>query len=478
MINRFKNLYFFAYGQILMDSILSSVIVFYSGGSSSIFTFVYFFPIISGGLMLMLKGGLSLAAFSFFNYAIVLSSEYILLARQLPDTIRYNPATTTNILLQNISIYGLSFFLVGILSSLLARQLMQTKEALSKTTRDFDVLSLLYKQIFDDISSGIITIGPKGKITSFNRGAENITGFKAQDVIGGMLTDIFPEFNISENTEERPVLTISRRDKEQIPVGYSWAKLHMPDECDDCRVYTLQDLSKIRKMEEKVKQSEKMAAIGEIAAGIAHEFRNPLAAISGAAQVLNQEEGLSPVSLSLLNIISRECRRLEENIGDFLKFSKPAAPEKTWVSLQGQIAESWEVIRQNPNFSSHIILETDIPENTDCWADQHQLKQVLINLMHNSCLAMESSGGTITLIAKEIFIDKKPCISIDIKDDGCGIDKKMIGNIFEPFFTTRENGTGLGLAIVKQIIESHGGSISVSSTTEKETIFSFTMKLP
>lgn len=252
----------------------------------------------------------------------------------------------------------------------------------------------------------------------------------------------------------------------------------MPEGCDDCRVYTLQDLSKIKQMEEQVQQSQKMAAIGEIAAGIAHEFRNPLAAISGAAQVLCQNADSTSMHKGLLAIITRECGRLNENIEDFLLFSKPSPPEKDWASLATIIDESWDIIEKGFAEAHNYQIRTDIPENFDCWADQRQLKQIFINLFHNACIALGNEGGTLSVKAMEKTVNNTDIVHIEVVDNGCGIPEDKMEKIFLPFYTSRQNGTGLGLAIVKQITESHSGSIEATSTVGKGTTFTIQLPLP
>lgn len=478
LTNKLTRFMTFAYGQILTDSVLASLMIYYSGGSESIFTFLYFFPIISAGLMLFRRGGLLVAGVNIINYGLILSSEYVVWAAQLPAAIRPDTVTAPTILLQTFLVYGLSFILVALLSAFLSERLDWTETALDQTTRHLDFLSQLYKQIFDDITSGIITVDAQGKITSFNRAAETITGYAAFEVMERTLGQVFPGLQSAFSSDDRPTIELIRKDQRSIPVGYSWARLNMPDRAEDCRVYTLQDLSRIRQMEEQVRQSEKMAAIGNIAAGIAHEFRNPLAAISGAAQVLDQEVTASSVNHSLLNIIVRECSRLEANITDFLQFSRPAIPEQTWIPLASLIDECWSVIEQSAKFKSNCRLQVSMPSNLDCWADQHQLKQVFLNLIHNACLAMDN-GGLIEISAQEVAPDDSHAvIVIEVKDNGCGIPSNMLSDIFAPFFTTRDNGTGLGLAIVQQIVEGHQGRVTVQSAVGQGTTFTITLPLP
>lgn len=468
-----------AYTQVFTDSILTSLIVYYSGGSQSIFTFVYFFPIISGSLMLFKPGAFVMSLFTLLNYGTVLSSELNRLAPLLPGPLAQNPVTNPFILLQHFSVYGASFFMVGILSSILADRLKKTEAALTRTSRNYIRLSRLYKQIFDNISSGLITVDSDSVVTSFNRAAEQITGYEAFELTGKGFHDFFPGFDRPGSDSERLQTEIRRKDGKKIPLGYSWSRLNMPDPADDSRVYTFQDLSRIRRMEEKVRQSEKMAAVGEIAAGIAHEFRNPLAAISGAAQVLAGEESASSVNQSLFNIITRESTRLDSIIKDFLLFSRPARPEKSWTSLKERVDETWAVIRQGGLIREEITLVTDIPGNLDCWADPRQLAQILLNLIHNACVAMEKEGGEVTVVAREVPGQKEGnLLRIRIEDTGCGIEEHMRGDIFEPFFTTRENGTGLGLAIVHQLVDGHGGTISVGGGENGGTVFTLALPLP
>lgn len=477
LTNKLSRFQTFTYLQVLADATLTTIIIYYSGGSRSIFTFVYFFPLISGGLLLFRRGALLISSFSSICYALILSTEHPLFISYFPYFSTRNSLTNSNALLQIFAVYGISFFLVSILSAILARRLHTTEAALDKTSQNLDVLSLLYKQIFDDISSGIITIDSVGTITSFNRAAEEITGYSTLEMLGKKAEGTFSGFT-NQNTRHRSVMTIKRRSGEKIPVGYSWAKLHMPGDRGDYRVYTLQDLSKIKQMEAQVKQSEKMAAIGEIAAGIAHEFRNPLAAISGAAQVLNKSIDTNQTNHSLLKIISRECARLENNINDFLQFSKPALPEKTWISIEKAVSESWAIIQQAPS-AKQSALTLQIPSNLDCWADQHQFKQVFINLLHNAAMSCENGRCVITVSAREeSSSDNLSTIAIEIADNGTGISPETLKKIYDPFYTTKENGTGLGLAIVKQIIESHNGSIRCQSTPGHGTRFTVTLPLP
>lgn len=475
----------FAYIQIIIDVLLTACLIYSTGGSQSIFIIIYFFPIVTGALMLFRRGGLFIASVCTLSYGAIIALEYM---GSYPDyfpVLQTTPLTNPQAVMHQFAIPGFSFFLVAILSTLLSERLRKTEEALSHTSLNYGRLVLLYKQIFDDITTGIITVDSSGRVTSLNRAAEEITGFAASDIIGNMIGNHFPELKSENSNLIRPVVNLTRKDDEKIQVGYSWAKLNMPresEEDEDWRVFTMQDLSKIKKMEDQVKQAEKMAAIGEMAAGVAHEFRNPIAAISGATQVLSSEFKAGAPNQRLINIIVRECDRLTETISHFLQFSKPVTPEKKWFSMNGLVIESLLLLKQAPNWDNAIHVKTDIPENLDCWADPRQTKQVLLNLINNASHSFERnrSGN------KKIFIksgefsaeNKTEKTWIEIKDTGSGIPDKIKNKIFDPFFTTRENGTGLGLAIVRQIVESHGGEIRVASKEGEGTNFVIRLPLP
>ena len=473
----------FGYLQITLDALLVTLLVFSTGGSQSVFTVVYFFPIVMGAFMLFRRGSLLFAALSTLLFGALLLVEY---GGHASRFVPAYPSQLVNfqMLLHYFTIYSLTFFLVAILSSMLSTRLQKTEAELFQTASDYDRLSFLYKQIFDDINTGIITVDADNRITSFNRAAELITGYRAGEIIGQELPRAFPGLKTSLlHDERRHMTTIPRKSGETIPVGYSCSKLNALDDNGNGYVYTLQDLSQIKKMEAQVQQAEKMATIGEMAAGIAHELRNPLAAISGAVQLLDGETGDSSVNKRLFGIIMRESDRLDATIHEFLLFSKPVNPEKEWFPLQTLAREAVETLGQNPDWNSVLTIDLEIPPDLDCWADPQLIRQVLLNLIANSanaCRNIESGGILLRAEATTTGDEETPETSIilEIADNGHGIPEEIRERIFEPFFTTRETGTGLGLAIVRQIVHSHGGEISLRDCQPQGTIFSVSLPLP
>lgn len=466
----------FGYLQITLDTLLVTLLVFSTGGSQSVFTVVYFFPIVMGAFMLFRRGSMLFATLSALLFGALLLVEYGGYAS------RFVPAYPSQLnnfqmLLHYFSIYSLTFFLVAILSSMLSTRLQKAEAELFQTASDLDRLSFLYKQIFDDINTGIITVDADNRVTSFNRAAELITGYKSGEILGQDLSRAFPGLETPLlHDERRNMADIPRKSGETIPVGYSCSKLNAPDDNENGYVYTLQDLSRIKKMEAQVQQAEKMATIGEMAAGIAHELRNPLAAISGAVQLLERETRDSSINKRLFDIIMRESDRLDATIHDFLLFSKPVNPEKKWFPLLALTREALETLGQNPDWNPALTIDLEITPELNCWGDPQLVRQVLLNLIANSANACRNIGnGKIVIRAGET---PEAGIALEVADNGHGIPEGLRERIFEPFFTTRETGTGLGLAIVAQIVHSHGGEISLRDCRPQGTIFSVSLPLP
>jgi len=466
----------FGYMQITLDTLLVTLLVFSTGGSQSVFTVVYFFPIVMGAFMLFRRGSLLFAALSTLLFGALLLVEYGGYASRFVPAY---PSQLNNLqmLLHSFTIYSLTFFLVAILSSMLSTRLQKTEAELFQTAIDYDRLSFLYKQIFDDINTGIITVDAENRVTSFNRAAEVITGYRSGEILGQELPRAFPGLETPLlHDGRRHTAAIPRKNGETIPVGYSCSRLNAPDSNESGYVYTLQDLSQIKKMEAQVQQAEKMATIGEMAAGIAHELRNPLAAISGAVQLLDRESQEDSINKRLFDIILRESDRLDATIHEFLLFSKPVAPKKEWFSLRALAQEALETLSQDPEWNPALILDLEIPPDLECWGDPQLIRQVLLNLVANSANACRNmENGKILLRAEEI---PETAMFFEIVDNGTGIPEDFREKIFEPFFTTRETGTGLGLAIVRQIVHSHDGEISLRACQPQGTIFSVRLPLP
>ncbi|MEE4136165.1 MAG: ATP-binding protein [Desulforhopalus sp.] len=482
------NLRNFGFVQIFLDTLFVSLLVFFSGASSSIFTSAYFFPIVAGGLILPRKGGLLAAAAATLIYGTLLVLESQGLYPIYLDDGMSISAKSSSAVLNHFAVLGLTFFLAAILSALFGSRLQKTENALSDSLKNFNSLAILHKQIFDNITTGIITITEGGQITSANNAVTKITGLQPDDLLGTPLAELFP--GIELHTENhRQTTDFIKEDGTHVRIGYAHMLIQRsPDEQTEQHpphtIITLRDISEIEQLERQVRQTEKLAAIGMMSASIAHDFRNPLTAISGSAQVLANEFSAAGTkdysNFELAKIILRESNRLIEEISDFLKFSRPEHAKCGWFSLRSCLGEVLQVCRADPEWPKSAQIILDFPETLDIWADENQLFTVLIYLLQNALAFCPKGEERITIAAIESGkVGPGPeTVTIAVSDNGPGIEESRREQIFEPFYTTRPEGTGLGLAIVRQTVEEHRGSISVDRGKDGGARFTISLPLP
>ena len=481
------NLHKFAFFQHLLDTLFVSVLVFFSGSSNSIFISVYFFPIISGGLILGKKGGLAVAAAAVLQYGFLLILDvYGLQPAYILKYISLNPSSLQKIL-NHFAVQGITFFLAAMLSTIVGTRLKTTKEALSDSIQKFDQLATLYKQVFDNITTGILTVDEHQIITSANNVIKTITGSPPDTLIGKDISSLFPDFDLSE-PNLRQTTDFTKDDGEKVRIGYTHIRIQ-PKEGNDPlqdapqKIVTLRDISDIEKLEKQVRQTEKLAAIGMMSASIAHDFRNPLTAISGSAQVL-ADDFLSSgednhTSYELTNIIIRESNRLIDTIADFLKFSRPEHASKEWFSLRHCLGEVLQMCRADPTWPSTSQIRLTLGRTLDLWADEKQMFTVFNHLIQNALAFCPKGEEVITITAHETKTDNNhDVMEITISDNGPGVPERNREQIFEPFFTSRTDGTGLGLAIIKQTIEVHQGTIKVEDAESSGAMFTIILPLP
>ena len=477
----------FGFLQSLLDTFFASLLVFYTGASQSAFTSVYFFPIISGGLILPRKGGLVAAAAASLQYAAILGFELLGIFPEYLSYYGFKVAGNPMVSLNHFGVLGLTFFLAAMLSALFGLRLQKTENALSDSIRSFDRLATLYKQIFDNISTGILTIDDRKIITSANNATAAITGFSTEQLIGRELGEMFPNMQLKE-TDLRQSADFIKQDGTRIKLGYSHMPIHplegSPDGNEGSHeIFTLRDISEIERLENQMRQAEKLAAIGMMSASIAHDFRNPLTAISGSGQVLAREfattASADSMNLELAEIIVRESNRLIGTIADFLKFSKPETANREWFSLAACLAEVIQVCRADPLWPATCDLQLKFDHNFDIWADQKQMFTVFMHLIQNALAFCPPGREAIEIKAAVVRRPQgQEGAAISISDNGSGVPENSREKIFEPFYTSRPDGTGLGLAIVRQTLEEHHGVIDVAVGSLGGARFTLFLPLP
>ena len=472
--------------QNFLDTIFASVIVYATGSAQSMFTFTYFFAIIAGGLILPRYGGLVAAALSSLTLGSILTLEfYGYVSSQVPS-VGLKPVQNADLLLNHFSLTGLSFFLAALLAALFGARISKIESAFTDSLISFDRFSAVHKRIFDTISTGIITTDDEERVISANNAAAAIGGYLPATFIGKHISACFPGLDISVRGFRR-VADFTRADGKTLRIGYSVVSfphhVRRDGQARDGKIISLQDISDIEKMEKQMRQNEKLAAIGMMSASIAHDFRNPLAAISGSAQILVDEiakrDGAESLNHELTEIILRESARMIDTIADFLKFSRPDRVEASWFSLRVCLLEVEQVCRANPKWPATARLKIDVPAGLDAWADRKQLHVILLQFITNAMAFCPKGSELIRISAQEIQAEgQEDMLRIEVGDNGPGIPESERERIFEPFYTSRADGTGLGLAIARQIVETHRGSLRVGQSEWGGAAFILTLPLP
>lgn len=472
----------FANIQVAADTLLATALVYVTGGIESIFSFLYIFVIIGSGTVLYLKGVFFTASLSSILYGALLDLQYYGYIPTLESPLS-QPQTYSGLqILYKIFINIAAFYIVAFLSSHSFVQLRKTGERLKEKEIDYEALEALYKKIVEEIKSGIVTIDLNGFITSFNKAAEEITGYSFRETYRVNVNKIFPglmdrdsECKLSPDYKRG----FGRCDTSYIDKNGKWRHLgfsvslmrgHKGEEIGSIIIF--QDLTAYKEMEEAVRRAEKLSAVGQLAAGMAHEIRNPLASMSGSIQVLRDELELDPDNRRLMDIILRETERLNRLITDFLEYARPYRPQKKEVDLSGLMIETLHVFEKGLPQDQGIAIMRDISPEVHVSGEQERLKEVLWNLFNNAVQSM-FSGGELAVSLKT----EDNMAFVTIRDSGAGIEEKELSRIFEPFFTTKTYGTGLGLATVYRIVEAHNGEIRVESEKGKGTTFTILLPL-
>lgn len=488
VLKRIRALTFFTYFQIGVDLALETSLVMATGGLASPLTFLYMISIITASMVLYRQGGMAaaLASSLMFGMAGILPQD----AWVDSGISLVAPREALYTLLINV----VAFFTVAALSSSLAEKLKQARETLQEKETGLTEFKAFHENIVQSMSSGLLTADLEGRITSFNRAAEEITGLSSEEVRGKRCMDVLGWGGLQQYCERSGEINRSRRfdvetkRKDGAPLLLGVTLSPLRDELSRVTgvVGTFQDLTKIRKLEEEMKKREKLASIGELAAGMAHEIRNPLAALSGSMQVLHKELDLSEEHTHLMDIALKETDRLNKIITEFLYYARPSPLNFKSCDLNQLLEETLQLLKRSSEYHEGIQFVTDFCKvPVLARVDSDQMKQVFWNLSINAVQAMPDSGflKVSTRIREEISLgisdpsqEAVSYIEVIFEDEGEGILREHLPRIFDPFFTTKPRGSGLGLAIVHRIMEEHRGRIWAESLGKRGA--RFTLLLP
>ncbi|MFN0279956.1 MAG: two-component system sensor histidine kinase NtrB [Pyrinomonadaceae bacterium] len=382
---------------------------------------------------------------------------------------------------QIVSFHVVAFFVVGLLASRLSDR-HSSGEQLAETAKTLASLRLLHERIVESIRSGLITTDLEGTIYTFNAAATEITGYRLDEMQGKSINSLFGDIR-----EQIDLSLAAAGEGEQLPrfecdlltpegfavrIGYCVMLLFSESHEATGLIITFQDLTEIRSMEESVRRKDRLAAVGRVAAGLAHEIRNPLGAMRGAIQVLESKIPAEPVETGLMDIILKESDRLNSIITNFLGYARPMAATFSETNVGEAIQDTITLLRHSPDVKEHHKLTVNISdEPVNISADITQLKQIFWNLARNALQAMPDGGELI--VSVETLPNKR--IRITFEDTGIGMSPDQVEQLFEPFSNSTTGGTGLGLSIVYQIVRDHNGIINVRSREGKGTIITVDM---
>lgn len=476
LLYRSKNIKANLYIQAVIDTLLITYLVYVTGGTGSIYPVFYTLVIIYSVLFLGRKGGLIITSACSILYGTLLELEYYGVITSFLAAADSYPFRVSYVFTQ-IFTHIPSFYLIAFLTIFVVEQEEKTRATLAEKLDAFEQLNLLHRSIVESVNSGILTVDLSGKIKSFNKAAQDITDYTFADVEGKNILEIFPTYADviakrdtlqlpGQNRFEMVLHTVRGR---ELILGCSFSQLkdNSGERIGDIMIF--QDITFIKKMEDRYERSRRMAFIGELAANLAHEIRNPLASISGSIQVLSKGLHLSEEDQRLMRVILRGKEQLEGFMRDFLLLARPTPGAHAIINIREVLEDVIDALKYVPEWHENIEVHKSLSENALIYANRLESRQVIWNIILNALQAMPAKGILNIETKRKVFNDSSICLEIAVTDNGCGIAQEDMKRIFEPFYTTKEKGFGLGLAIVNRIAESNKWKIQISSASGSGT---------
>jgi two-component system sensor histidine kinase PilS (NtrC family) len=461
------------YVQVVVDLLIITGLVYLTGGTGTRTGFMLLYPIsvLSGSILLYRGKGLLLAGLATLFYAGVLLA--VRSGAIPPQGLADVPFMLEKHLLYSVFVTGVACATVALIGSYLSESLRDVGEQLEEAAEQVADLRELNKVIVDSIHSGLITADAGGHILYVNNFGESILGVRTADIrerslrelIGSpLLEPLALQARASYEGLARFEVVYRRPDGTALDLGVSVSPLATP-EPGGGYLLVFQNLTEIKRLERQVRIKEKLAAVGEMAAQLAHEIRNPLGSISGSAQVLMGEANMSEEQERLLAIITRESKRLSETLNHFLYQARPSLAPSGPVDIGRAVEEAVTLLRNGPEVREGQSVEFEADEGPHvCLADPDQIKQVFWNLARNGLEAMPGGG-----VLQVRLSSRGDDLVLSVRDQGRGMGRDEQQRVFEPFHSDTPMGTGLGLAIVYRIVREHRGDITIRSAPARGT---------
>ena len=458
--------------QLAGDALIVSAFIYFTGGINSYFTSLYVLPVIAAGAIQFRRGGLMAATLSTVLYVGLVIAQYLAASGYRTDpwlaaaTLTLPPSSVARYTVA-LNVFG--FFAVALLSGSLADSLRSAGARLEEASTEIADLQALNQHVIDSLPSGLVTADPALRIRTFNRGAESITGVPFRSAVGRPINEVLQlpgpvmesiQSDLRVKRARRHEFRYRTSDGRELEIGLTATHLETPRGRAGL-LFTFQDVTSIKKLERDSQIQQRLAAVGEMAAGIAHEIRNPLASMSGSIQILRHELPLSSEQEQLMDIVLRESERLNTTIRSFLAYARPQRFHIERFDARRPLNDAALLLRNSADVHDKHEILVDVP-GSELWyeADEGQIKQIVWNLATNGLRAMPG-GGRLHLIGA--YEPASAGVVLTVRDEGVGIPPEELDRLFQPFHGTFAQGSGLGLAIVHRIVSDYNGEISVSS---------------
>jgi two-component system sensor histidine kinase PilS (NtrC family) len=431
------------------------------------YTFLYALTIVAAGALSYRRGAVTVTLASLGSMLLVSLLAWHR-AIDLPLSAQVRPWEQSSAeLVRTLGINAAALIGVGALSFIFGDQLQKSADTLATTRRAAADLLTLHQDIVRSLSSGLITTTVEGTVLTANHAAAEILRAAPGSLTGRSIDTIMPGLTglltQAKGELRRADLTVPTADDDKT-IGVTVSPLRdVRDQIVGC-VINFQDLTELKRLEAHARRAERMATVGQLAAGVAHEIRNPMAAISGSIELLKQSAQTSDDDRALMTIVHREVQRLNVLIGDLLDYANPRPKQTVDFDLSSLVQETVQVARGDQNFAD-VELAVAVDDPLPIHADPAKLRQVVWSLVRNAADAASAGGKHVTVEARRHGTGA----TITVADDGLGIPDALLGRIFDPFVTTKQKGTGLGLATCHAIITEHGGRIDVQTQSGKGT---------
>jgi two-component system, NtrC family, sensor histidine kinase PilS len=455
-----------ASAQVAGDVLIAVAVVYLTGGASSIFVFMFPLAVVNASVLFFRRGAFvaaTLSALGFGFIAVLLNTRTL----QPPaSSLALAPVPASDLalsMLANVS----AFYLTAVLASYLAEQLRSTRQRLSEREADYAALEGLHSHIVESVSSGIATGDAANRLTYLNPAGEQILGRPLSELRGKQMKEVFGfAFDRKQADTARGEVRVMTPGGVRRDLGYSVSSLQRGG---PGIVVAFQDLSSIHAMEEAMRRTERLSSLGGMAAGLAHEVRNPVGAMVGAIGLLSASR-IGTEDQRLLDILRREADRLNRLVADFLAFARPGVAIENHLQLAPFLADVVEMFKHDPAASGADIAQDLQP--VCVLGDAEALRGAILNLLINAAQAIEGNGGRIVVSAR----GEGDRAVIQVSDNGKGIPEADLPHVFDPFFSTKEHGTGLGLALAHSAVQSVGGTISVESRVGQGSTFTIRLR--